>query len=166
MTSARPHPDWPLVVASGLGVNSTAMLVEFARRGIVPDMILFPGTGGEKPGTYRYLPFIQSYLKPGRSRGATFWSTSTTPRCSPAAGEYPPPLSLHSTPREVPVPEELLFDRILVSLFVPADVDEAAADAARAALDDPTFLDSVRRAVEAVLATVPALAVLTVTAEW
>jgi hypothetical protein len=64
------------------------------------------------------------------------------------------------------VPDPLLFDRFLVTLFVPADVDEAAAEAARAALDDPAFLDSARRAVEAVLAAVPALAVLTVTAEW
>ena len=59
----RPHPDWPLVVAYGLGVNSTAMLVEFAKKKIVPDLILFADTGGEKPETYRYLPVIDAYLK-------------------------------------------------------------------------------------------------------
>jgi len=63
MDPPRPHPEWPLVVAYGLGVNSTAMLVEFARRGIKPDMILFADTAGEKPETYRYLPVIQQYLK-------------------------------------------------------------------------------------------------------
>lgn len=63
MDPPRPHPDWPLVVAYGLGVNSTAMLVEFAKRGIRPDMILFADTGGEKPETYRYLSVIQEYLK-------------------------------------------------------------------------------------------------------
>ena len=63
MDPPRPHPDWPLVVAYGLGVNSTAMLVEFAKRGIKPDMILFADTAGEKPETYRYLPLIQSFLK-------------------------------------------------------------------------------------------------------
>ncbi|MBY0397587.1 MAG: hypothetical protein K2X91_14120, partial [Thermoleophilia bacterium] len=63
MDPPRPRPDCPLVVAYGLGVNSTAMLVEFARRGIRPDMILFADTGGEKPETYRFLPVIQSYLK-------------------------------------------------------------------------------------------------------
>lgn len=31
---SRPHPDCPLVAAYGLGVDSTAMLVEFAQRGI------------------------------------------------------------------------------------------------------------------------------------
>ena len=63
MDPPRPRPDCPLVVAYGLGVNSTAMLVEFARRDIVPDMILFADTGGEKPETYRYMPVIQAYLK-------------------------------------------------------------------------------------------------------
>ena len=63
MDPPRPRPDCPLVVAYGLGVNSTAMLVEFAKRGIVPDMILFADTGGEKPETYAYLPVIESYLK-------------------------------------------------------------------------------------------------------
>lgn len=59
----RPRPDCPLVVAYGLGVDSTAMLVAFANRGIVPDLILFADTGGEKPETYAYLPVIQAFLK-------------------------------------------------------------------------------------------------------
>jgi hypothetical protein len=62
--------------------------------------------------------------------------------------------------------EELLFDRFLVTLFVPANVDAAVADAALAALDDPTFLDSVRGAVQAILTGTPALAVLSARAEW
>jgi 3'-phosphoadenosine 5'-phosphosulfate sulfotransferase (PAPS reductase)/FAD synthetase len=57
-----PWPDCPLVVAYGLGVDSTAMLVEFAHRAIRPDLILFADTGGEKPETYAYLPVIQEYL--------------------------------------------------------------------------------------------------------
>jgi hypothetical protein len=63
---ARPWPGCPLVVAYGLGVNSTAMLVEFARRGIRPDLILFADTGGEKPETYAYLGAIQRYLERAR----------------------------------------------------------------------------------------------------
>lgn len=63
MDPPRPRPDCPLVVAYGLGVNSTAMLVEFVNRGIKPDMILFADTGGEKPETYRYLAGIQRYLR-------------------------------------------------------------------------------------------------------
>src|SRR5829696_3796813 len=63
MDPPRPRPDCPRVVAYGLGVNSTAMLVEFSKRGITPDMILFADTGGEKPETYRYMPVIEAYLK-------------------------------------------------------------------------------------------------------
>jgi hypothetical protein len=59
---ARPCSDCPLVVAYGLGVDSTAMLIEFAKRDIRPDLILFADTAGEKPETYAYLPVIQAYL--------------------------------------------------------------------------------------------------------
>src|SRR5947207_15371339 len=59
----RPWPDCPLVVAYGLGVDSTAMLIEFALRKIRPDLILFADTGGEKPETYAYLRGIQAFLE-------------------------------------------------------------------------------------------------------
>lgn len=62
-SSVRPYPDCPLVVAYGLGVDSTAMLIEFVRRSIRPDLILFADTGGEKPETYQYLEVIQPYLQ-------------------------------------------------------------------------------------------------------
>ena len=61
-SALRPWPDCPLVVAYGLGVDSTAMLIEFARRGIRPDLILFADTGGEKPETYSYLSIIRPFL--------------------------------------------------------------------------------------------------------
>jgi hypothetical protein len=57
-----PSTDFPLVVAYGLGVDSTAMLIEFAHRDVRPDLILFADTGGEKPETYAYLPIFQQYL--------------------------------------------------------------------------------------------------------
>ncbi len=61
-STVRPYPDCPLVAAYGLGVDSTAMLVEFAQRGIRPDLILFADTGGEKPETYDYLNVIRPFL--------------------------------------------------------------------------------------------------------
>lgn len=57
-SAARPFPDSPLVVACGLRVNSTAMLVEFTRRHIRPDLILFVDTVGEKPNTYPHFHVI------------------------------------------------------------------------------------------------------------
>lgn len=44
----------PLVVSYGMGVDSTALLIGFAERGIRPDAILFADTGSEKPDTYAY----------------------------------------------------------------------------------------------------------------
>ena len=52
----------PLVVSYGGGVDSTAMLVEFVRRRIRPDYILFADTGGEKPATLAFLPLMDAYL--------------------------------------------------------------------------------------------------------
>lgn len=52
----------PLVIAYGLGVDSTAALVELYRQGIRPDLILFANTGDEKDSTYAYLPIIQGWL--------------------------------------------------------------------------------------------------------
>ncbi len=61
--SNRPHADCPLVVAYGLGVDSTAMLIEFVHRHIRPDLILFADTGGEKPETYAYLDIVRPFLQ-------------------------------------------------------------------------------------------------------
>jgi hypothetical protein len=61
-SDARPWADCPLAAAYGLGVDSTAMLVEFVRRGIRPDLILFADTGGEKPETYAYMNIIRPFL--------------------------------------------------------------------------------------------------------
>ena len=52
----------PLMVAYGGGVNSTALLVGMAERGVVPDAILFADTGGEKPETYAYLVDFSDWL--------------------------------------------------------------------------------------------------------
>ena len=60
--AGRPWPGWPLVVAYGLGVNSTALLVELVKRAVRPDLILFADTGGEKPATYAYLEVIRPFL--------------------------------------------------------------------------------------------------------
>ena len=55
----------PLVVAYGGGVNSTAMLVEFHRRGIKPDLILFADTGGERPETYETVRKVSQWCVDG-----------------------------------------------------------------------------------------------------
>ena len=60
-----PHDavSQPLVVAYGLGVDSTAALVRLRALDIVPGLILFADTKSEKIETYDYLPIIQAWLR-------------------------------------------------------------------------------------------------------
>lgn len=51
-----------LIVAYGGGVNSTAFLIEFVRLGIVPTLILFSDTGGERPATYAFIKEFSAWL--------------------------------------------------------------------------------------------------------
>jgi hypothetical protein len=53
----------PFSVAYGMGVDSTAMLVGLAERGIRPDAILFADVGGEKPETYAYQATMDAWLR-------------------------------------------------------------------------------------------------------
>ncbi len=68
-TSAEPpgqgslFPESPLVVAYGIGVDSTAMLVAMHKRGVRPDLILFADVGGEKNETYAFLPIMNMWLE-------------------------------------------------------------------------------------------------------
>lgn len=52
----------PLVVAYGMGVDSTAMLIGMQQRGIRPDLVIWADTGDEKPETYAYRPVINAWL--------------------------------------------------------------------------------------------------------
>lgn len=53
----------PIMVAYGVGLNSTALLVGMVERGARPDAILFADTGGEKPETYAYLDIFDAWLQ-------------------------------------------------------------------------------------------------------
>jgi hypothetical protein len=53
----------PLVVAYGMGVDSTALLVGLRNQGVRPDAILFADTGAEKQATYDFEAPLQDWLK-------------------------------------------------------------------------------------------------------
>ena len=53
----------PLIVSYGGGVNSTAMLVGLAQRGVHVDAILFADTGGERPSTYAYVATVSAWCE-------------------------------------------------------------------------------------------------------
>ena len=55
--------DLPLVVAYGMGVDSTAVLVQFERLGIRPDRIVFADTGSEADHTYDFHPVMNEWLR-------------------------------------------------------------------------------------------------------
>src|SRR5215216_2891692 len=62
-TALMMRADRPiLVVALGLGRDSTALLVLLYELGIRPDLILFADTGGEKPETYAYVSVLNAWL--------------------------------------------------------------------------------------------------------
>ena len=52
----------PLVASWGGGVNSTAMLIGMQQRSVIPDLILFADTGGEKPETYHFSELFNRWL--------------------------------------------------------------------------------------------------------
>lgn len=56
----------PLLVGFGGGVNSVAGLVLLYRLELVPDLITFADTVGEKPATYAYFSVVNGWL---RSKG-------------------------------------------------------------------------------------------------
>jgi hypothetical protein len=51
-----------VVVACGVGRDSTGMLVGLHERGIRPAAILFADVGSEKQGTYNFIPHLQAWL--------------------------------------------------------------------------------------------------------
>ena len=75
---ARP----PLVLSYGMGVDSTAVLVGWRRRGIRPDLILFADTGSEHRATYSYRPLIEAWL------AAIGFPPLTVVRYRPRHGRY------------------------------------------------------------------------------
>lgn len=56
------EPLPPVVLAYGVGVDSTALLVELEARGQRPDLVLTADTGVEKPATYAYLDVIRPWM--------------------------------------------------------------------------------------------------------
>jgi len=52
-----------VIVACGVGRDSTAMLMGMHARSLRPDAILFADVGAEKRQTYEYIPILQRWLK-------------------------------------------------------------------------------------------------------
>ncbi len=57
---ALPLP--PVIAAWGMGLDSTAMIIEWVSRGWPLDLVLTADTGSERPETYDYLPIFQRWM--------------------------------------------------------------------------------------------------------
>lgn len=81
----------PLVISYGGGVDSTAILIEYHRRGIVPDLIVFSDTGGEKPETYKTIELVDAWCRrvgfPEISRVSRFGWIKTRSRYTDLEGD-------------------------------------------------------------------------------
>ena len=70
VTPARPRrsPDYlqlpraPTVLSYGVGVDSTAMLIELVSQGRKADLVLTADPGAEKPETYAYLDLMREWM--------------------------------------------------------------------------------------------------------
>jgi hypothetical protein len=70
-------PAPPVVLAYGIGVDSTALLIEKVARGEIPDLVLSADTSVEKPETYAYLDVIRPWMA---ARGIRHELVSYTPK--------------------------------------------------------------------------------------
>lgn len=52
----------PKVLCYGMGVDSTALLIELHERGQTPDLVLTADTGAEKPETYAYQDLMRRWM--------------------------------------------------------------------------------------------------------
>ena len=55
-------PRLPVIAAWGMGLDSTAMIIEWIARGRPLDLVLTADTGSERPETYEYLPIFQRWM--------------------------------------------------------------------------------------------------------
>lgn len=67
----------PVVLAYGIGVDSTALLVELESRGTPPDLVITGDPGIEKPETYVYQEMMAAWMA---ARGIRYETVRYTPR--------------------------------------------------------------------------------------
>ena len=67
----------PVVLAYGIGVDSTALLVELESRGTPPDLVITGDPGIEKPETYVYQGMMAAWMA---ARGIRYETVRYTPK--------------------------------------------------------------------------------------
>lgn len=62
MPMSVSHLSAPVVAAWGMGIDSTAMIIEWVARGLPLSVVLTADTGTEREETYAFLPLFQQWL--------------------------------------------------------------------------------------------------------
>jgi hypothetical protein len=62
MLNSASHLSAPVVAAWGMGVDSTAMIIEWVARGLPLSVVLTADTGTEREETYAFLPLFQQWM--------------------------------------------------------------------------------------------------------
>lgn len=57
----------PVIAHFGGGANSTAYLIEWVKRGLRLDLVLFSDTGGERPDTYEHVAAFSDWLEKNKA---------------------------------------------------------------------------------------------------
>ena len=85
--SAIPPP--PRVLAYGMGVDSTTLLIELHARGEAPDLVLTADTGSDKPASFAYLEMMKPWMA---ERGIAFQMVRYEPQ---RFKHWPPYYGIH-----------------------------------------------------------------------
>jgi len=62
MLTTASHLSALVVAAWGMGVDSTAMIIEWVARGLPLSVVLTADTGTEREETYAFLPLFQQWM--------------------------------------------------------------------------------------------------------
>ncbi len=116
----------PVVLAYGIGVDSTALLIELEARGEAPDLVLSADPGAEKPETYEYQRMIAAWM---HARGIPYEIVRYVPR---RFKHWPPYYSILANVLTNATLPSISLGRHSCSLGLPIETVSFARDEGRA----------------------------------
>lgn len=122
LVSAPP----PVVLAYGIDVDSTALLVELEARGEAPDLVLSADPGAEKPETYAYQEMMAAWMA---ARGIPYEIVRYVPR---RFKHWPPYYSILANVLTNATLPSISLGRHSCSLGLPIETVSFARDEGRA----------------------------------
>ena len=119
-------PQAPIILAYGIGVDSTALLIELHARGETPDLVLTADPGAEKPDTYEYQAMMAAWMA---ARGIPYEVVRYIPR---RFKHWPPYYSILANVLTNATLPSISLGRHSCSLGLPIETVSFARDEGRA----------------------------------